>query len=305
MAEDGDRATAGSGEDTHTAEEDVSPASAFDLVAHEIRVAVIEALGEADGGPLSFGEIRDRVGVDDPGQCHYHVDRLCDRFVKSGEDGYELSPAGWQLVGALRSGGLTSALPAQSVSADGSCPGCGGDLVAHLRQTGVTVVCVDCQTVQTDPDVPPAILDGWSLEELPAVVGRYVRRWEVDAAHGFCPNCEGRVDRGVATPGEEQAPDWLTGDRFEAVVVTDCRRCGRWWHAAPSIAALAEPAVVALYHQQGIDLRHRPWWTLDGLTVGDATVAENPRRVQVPIDLGNGWTVIFDEAFEFVERRRR
>lgn len=78
--------------------EQLSPATAFSLVAHETRVEILESLRTADGGPLSFGEIREAVGVDDPGQCHYHVDRLTDRFVQKSEEGYRLSPAGWLIA---------------------------------------------------------------------------------------------------------------------------------------------------------------------------------------------------------------
>lgn len=282
--------------------EQVSPATAFSLVAHETRVEILEALRAADGGPLSFGEIRETVGVDDPGQCHYHVDRLTARFIRTSDEGYRLSPAGWQLVGAVVSGGLTASLSPETVSAAGSCSECDGSLVARLRASGVTVECVACSHVQTDPDLPPGILIDWPRAEIPRVVGRYLRRWEVDAAHGFCPNCDGRVDRVVSIPTDPTAPDWFDGDGVDAVVVTECRQCGFWWHAAVPIAALAEPSVVAFHHEHGIDLREHPWWTLDHLEIGTASVTENPRRVTVPMELdGERRTFIFDGGFEFVD----
>lgn len=306
MADENDRsrATASPEQSTTAAvEENLTPAAALELAAHETRVAIIETLRAADGGPLSFGDIRERIDIDDPGQCHYHVNKLCDRFVRKTDDGYQLSPAGWRLIGALLSGAVTASLPEQTVSTDGSCGTCGGDLQAHLRKSGVTVVCVECKLAQTDPDIPPAILEDWPYEEIPAVVGRYLRRNEIAAAHGFCPNCDGRVDRTVATPGEEAAPDWFEEAHAEAVVVTTCRRCGKWWHGFPSIPALAYPAAVALFEQHGIDLRERPWWTLDQIDIGGAAVTADPRRVRVPLSLGDGWTLVFDGDFEFVEKR--
>lgn len=285
--------------------ERTSPAATFELVAHETRVGTLEALRTADGGPLSFGEIREAVGVDDPGQCHYHVDRLVDRFVRKTDEGYELSPAGWRLVGAVVSGGLTASLSSGTVPAEGSCSKCDGALVARLREGGVTVECEACGYVQCDPDVSPGILTDWPREELPRVVGRYLHRWEVDAAHGFCPNCEGRVDRVVATPTDAAAPEWFEGEDVDAVVVTECRRCGFWWHAAVPIAALAEPAVVAFHHEHGVDLRERPWWTLDHLEMGSASASEDPRRVVVPMELADEErTFVFDGQFDFVDERR-
>ena len=284
--------------------ERMSPAAAFELVAHETRVAVLEALRAADGGPLEFGEIREAVGVEDPGQCHYHVDRLTDRFVRRTDGGYCLSPAGWRLVGAVVSGGLTASLSSERVAAEGSCSECDGSLVARLREGGVTVACADCGFVQSDPDIPPDVLTNWRREEIPTVVGRYLHRWSVDAAHGFCPNCEGRVDRVVATPADPAAPEWYEGGEVDALVVTECRRCGFWWHAAVPIAALAEPSVVAFHHEHGVDLRDSPWWTLEHLEIGAASVSEDPRRVRVPMELdGDERVFVFDGGFEYVDER--
>jgi hypothetical protein len=287
---------------------EVSAAEAFDLVSHETRVGVLEVLREADGGPLSFGEIRSGVGVSDPGQCHYHVDRLVGRFVRKTDEGYVLSPAGWRLVGAIVSGGLTTSLESTRVPAAGACSECGGGLRARLREGGVAIECVDCGFVQTDPDVPPGALAGWDREAIPTVVGRYVRLWEVAASHGFCPNCECRVDRGVRRPGESAtasrpaAPDWFEGDDTDALVVTACRGCGFWWHASVAIAALSEPAVVGFHHEHGIDLRDRPWWTLDHLPLGECVVTDDPRRVQVRMELdGDARTFAFDGDFALVD----
>lgn len=284
--------------------ERVSPATAFELVAHETRIETLETLRAADGGPLSFGEIREAVSIDDPGQCHYHVDRLAGQFVERTDDGYRLSPAGWRLLGAVISGGLTASLSTATVPADGTCSNCGAGLEATVRAAGVTVECRECEFVESDPDVPPAALAGRPLSAIPRAVGRYTRRMEVDAAHGFCPNCEGGVDRTVATPDDDAAPDWFEGDTLEAVVVTDCRRCGYWWHAAVPIAALVEPAVVAFHHRHGIDLREHPWWTLDHVEFGAASVTADPRRVSVPMELdGDARTFVFDGEFAFVRER--
>lgn len=291
-------------ETTEPVDERISPDAAFELVAHETRVEVLEALRTADGGPLSFGEIRDAVGVDDPGQCHYHVDRLVDQFVDRTDAGYRLSPAGWRLVGAIVSGGLTSSLSTETVAADGACSECGGLLEATVRPAGVTVECRACSFVETDPDVPPAALAGRSSSEIGRTVGRYARRMEADAAHGFCPNCEGSVTRTVTAPSDDAAPAWFEGEAADAVVVTECDHCGYWWHAMPSIAVLVEPAVIAFHHEHGIDLREHPWWALDSVTVGTADLTEGPRRVTVPMVLDDDVrTFVFDGEFEFVCER--
>lgn len=282
----------------------VPPADVFELVAHETRVAVLETLRAADGGPLAFGEIRDAVGVDDPGQCHYHVDRLAGRFVERTDEGYRLLPAGWRLVGAIVSGGLTDSLPVETAPVEGACSECAGSLQASVRTAGVTIECVDCGFVETDPDVPPVAFAGRPSTEIGRTVARYTRRTEMDAAHGFCPNCEGSVTRRVAAPGDDAAPEWFGGDAADAVVVTDCEHCGNWWHAMLPIAALVEPAVVAFHHEHGVDLRERPWWTLDSVRIGTGELTEGPRRVTVPMRIdGDSRSFVFDGEFRFVRER--
>ncbi|MFW5935614.1 MAG: DUF7351 domain-containing protein [Halolamina sp.] len=291
-------------EDCEQVADRVPPADAFELVAHETRVAVLEALRRADGGPLSFGDIRAAVGVDDPGQCHYHVDRLVGQFVERADEGYSLSPSGWRLVGAVVSGGLTASLSEESVDADGVCSECGGALEASVRSAGVTVGCKDCSFIEADPDVPPAALAGRGESEIARTVGRWARRMETDAAHGFCPNCEGSVTRTVAAPADDAAPGWFDGDAVEAVVVTDCDHCGYWWHSMVPIAALVEPAVVAFHHEHGIDLRERPWWTLESVEIGAAELTADPRRVRVPMEIDDdARTFVFGDEFGFVRER--
>ena len=53
---------------TDRAETDtLSPDDAFTALGNETRVEVLKQLGTAEG-PLSFTELRSRLGMDDPGQ---------------------------------------------------------------------------------------------------------------------------------------------------------------------------------------------------------------------------------------------
>ncbi len=82
------------------------------------------ALAEAEA-PLSFSELRQRVGIDDTGRLNYHLRELCGRFVRDGESGYELGTAGERVV--LAAADLdpeAAALTGQQV-AEGGCPVCG------------------------------------------------------------------------------------------------------------------------------------------------------------------------------------
>jgi DNA-binding HxlR family transcriptional regulator len=55
-------------------------AEAFEVLGNGIRTAMVLEL--ADAGPLSFSELRERVGVTDSGRFNYHLEKLVGRFVR-------------------------------------------------------------------------------------------------------------------------------------------------------------------------------------------------------------------------------
>lgn len=74
---------------------------AFGLVDDETRLEILWGLWEEridtdhrETEPVSFSELRGRVGVEDSGRFNYHLDQLVPRFVEQGEDGYTLTYAG-------------------------------------------------------------------------------------------------------------------------------------------------------------------------------------------------------------------
>lgn len=280
------------------------PTEAFELVAHETRLRTLEVLNGEDG-PLTFSDLQERVGVRDSGRFNYHLGKLTGRFVRRVEDGYRLSPAGRRVVGAVLSGGYTHELEGDSVPVDGTCSDCDGRLEARFHEVKLRIRCSDCGFVHTEPRIPPGMFEHWQREDAPAVVDRWMKRIQIDAAYGFCYNCDGRIDRTVALPGEEAAPDWFSGDLAEATGVWRCRRCGHWWHSILPAAIPVHPAVTAFHHEHGVDVRETPTWNLDWISPGLATVTdESPLRVAVPVTLGDETRVfVFDRDLDLVEER--
>jgi len=82
--------------DPDAADTDPVPAAAetFSLLSDETRVRILVALSQAADDPVSFSDLRSRVGVDDSGQFNYHLDRLCERLVTKTDDGYLLTDSG-------------------------------------------------------------------------------------------------------------------------------------------------------------------------------------------------------------------
>lgn len=283
----------------------LTPDEAFGLLGNETRFAILQALHDADG-PRSFSDLRESVGVADSGRFNYHLGELAGRFVRSTDDGYRLAAAGRRVVGAVLSGGVTKELDGDPVATDAACQRCGATMTARFRTDGVAIECPDCGMQYTDPDVPPGLVEGREGTDVATAVDLWGRRNQASAGYGLCPSCDGQMDESVVLPGEDAAPDWLTGEDLDATVVYDCGRCGQWWHAVVPLAALTHPAVMGFHHEHGIDLRETPTWELPWLAIDAATVTDrDPLRVALTIALdGETLSLTFDRELSVVAEHR-
>jgi hypothetical protein len=284
--------------------ERLSAEEAFALVSDETRFATLAELQTADG-PLAFSELRERVGVEDPGRFNYHLGELTGQFVAKADEGYEILPPGERLVGAVLAGGVTAALDAEPVPVAGDCLECGASLVARFRDHGVAVDCTECEAGWTDPEVPAGLLADHDPEDAPDVLARYSRLNMATMDAGICSNCYGQLDRTLYLSDDEGAPDWLADSGLLGMEVHECERCGRTYNAAVQFAVLSHPRVAGYHHEHGIDLRETPSWELDWLETGRGTVeSRDPVRISLPIPLGDETrTFVLNEALDVVAVR--
>ncbi|MFC4552182.1 MULTISPECIES: DUF7351 domain-containing protein [Halorussus] len=311
-------------DDADVAVERLPPDEAFELLAHETRFAILETLNDAGGGPLAFSDLRKRVGVRDAGRFNYHLGKLVGRFVRRADSGggnasdsedggtdadgdatdggYELTAAGRRVVGAVLSGSYSKRFDADALTTDAPCLECGDPMELRFREGGVKVTCPDCGDY-TDFDMPPGVFEGWPRAELPSVVARWLDRMHWTAETGFCPTCDGRIDRTVHASADDGVPVWVRDSDFEAVVAYECDRCGDGWTTVVPIAVLTHPALVAFHYEHGVDVRRTPPWDLDWLRPGLAVVVGvRPLRVEVPVALdGETRRFVFDENLGLVE----
>lgn len=287
----------------------LTPEESFERLSHEIRVQALRTLNEH--GPLSHARLRERVGVVDSGQFNYHLQKLNGLFVHQTDEGYDLTPAGRRVVGAVLSGGYTSDLTGETVPADADCLRCGGQLVTHLEDGGVYVTCRDCEQRFNPVDIPPGVLEGCDLSELYDLVDRWVKRQLSGALYGFCHRCDGTLDQRVLRVADDadwegHDADWLDGLPIEALLRHQCARCGTERYALVAAVAALHPAVVGFHHDHGIDVRETRLTDLDWLKMGITTVeSTDPLIVAVPVSLdGDTLSVSFDADFELVDERR-
>lgn len=283
--------------DSEVVVEQLDPEESFELLANEIRLRTLRTLDDA--GPLGHAALRRRVGVDDSGQFNYHLQKLEGQFITKEDDGYDITPAGRRVVGAIHSGGYTGDIAGRTVESDAPCFHCGGPLATHLEDGGVYVACQNCGGRYNDVDIPPGVLEGYELDELHGLVDRWVKRQFVAGSYGFCFRCDAKVRERVERVKDEEA-------RIEAVVKQTCTRCGEERAAMFGAAAVFHPAVAGFHHEHGIDVRKTPLTDLEWLEMGIASVeSTDPLTVSVPVTLDDETLVVtFDYQFTLVDERR-
>ena len=276
---------------------------AFGLVADETRVDILRALWEtADRGEsVSFSDLRDQVGVRDSGRFNYHLDRLTPEFVRHRDDGYALTYAGLEVVGAALSGAYTDAVGRTYGPVDvADCRADGCDGTTQLRYDEGAVV-FECDTCDRAPDIvpaPPVLVDAHDIGSDPNVASQFGMAVIETINRGFCHVCNGPVDHAVARVDpryDAELPDAVD-------IITECDECG-WRRRAGAVSALiGHPAVVSRLYDAGIDYQSTPHWRQAWITDAEETVTgEDPVRVQVETPIGDDRvTFILDGDLELV-----
>jgi len=221
------------------------PDEAFAVLGNETRMGILRALGDADG-PLSFSELRDRVGTRDSGRFNYHLERLAGHFVRKTGDGYALGRPGRRVIEAVLSGALTDDPAFDRTRVDESCEYCGASIEIRWHEGSVELYCTECagryagrrrdpggETEATEGYLgqlpfPPAGL----RERTPGEVLRAAWTWgnlEILAmAAGICPRCSATVEYDISLCEDHDAADGACeacGDRYAAGVGVECTNC--------------------------------------------------------------------------------
>lgn len=170
-------------------------ADAFRHLGDATRVSIILALARAEHreeDPVSFAELRHRVGVRDSGRFNYHLDQLQPRFIVRTDNGYRIRHAGRAAHGFIRAGAAPSDTVERSGPVDRDCPLCTEQLECSYEADTVVLRCPTHDMVMTIP-VPPSVAQSRSLG---ALVRAAETAAEVDllaARRGQCDDCWGSM----------------------------------------------------------------------------------------------------------------
>ena len=251
-----------SGDDTP---DRLSPDDAFAVLGDETRLAILRALGEADG-PVAFSELYDAVDVDDSGQFNYHLDRLVGHFVRKIESGYHLREPGRRVVEAVLSGAVTETPTLERTPVDQACEYCGSTLEAQWRAGSVELYCTGCAGKYGrrhdagdagDADegylgrltLPPAGIRGRGPDEIVRTAWTWTNLEVLAFASGICPRCSATVEYDLSVCEDHDAAEGLCPacDRHHAISVgAACTNCIYHSGGAAALGVLAETALLDL-----------------------------------------------------------
>ncbi|WP_433631307.1 winged helix-turn-helix domain-containing protein [Halomicrococcus sp. NG-SE-24] len=304
MAFDGDDEHMSDGapdDDPSVVVEKRSPVEVFELLSSGVRVEILRALGETPNEALTFSSLYERVDIADSGNFNYHLGKLVGSFVRE-SDGYELTHAGKQVVGAMYAGTYTTKATVDPISVGWDCLLCGGEMVVSYDDEKADFRCTDCEKGARF-SFPAGSLDQFEREELPQAFARWWHQLMTRIADGFCSICAGRLDGELASP-----PGGTEDDPQPSHAEFECRRCGGVAEVSGATLATFHPVVEGFFAEHGFDVstRHgsQVWGEMDAF---DATVlSEDPLRLEMRFEHA-GETVVAeidpDATVSCVERR--
>lgn len=307
------------------ATEVLPPDEAFAVLGDETRMAILRRLGEADE-PLSFSELRDRVGMRDSGQFNYHLGKLTDHFVRQSDNGYRLRQSGRRVVQAVMSGAVTETPEIELTRIEESCHYCESQLAVRYHEGRISLYCTGCDGAYgTDsandevPDeygyigdllLPPAGVQNRSPQAVVGAGWMWANFEVMSMTADLCPRCSASVeiDTEVCDDHVRDVALCPNCDRRNAVyLIAECPNCSHGFGGGPAIALATEPALLQLLLNHGLNpITPDPTERMRINRVHEAfteeVVSDDPLRVRYVFSVDDDELAItVDDSFDVVE----
>jgi len=251
--------------------------AAFSAVADSTRIEILRALAEhgreTDESVCRFSELRKRAGVDDAGRFRYHLNKLSGHFVEKADQGYRLTHAGGEMIGAIFAGRYLDHDCLGPCPLDSTCSICGTNVVGTYESGRIEVACEDGHALLSWP-VPPNATTDAALSDVASLATSLIIHAVDLALQGLCSLCYGPVSLWI----EDAETDETSMPRFRA----RCDTCASPLMGPIWFPLLVHPAIESFYHDHGLSVRDAFLWELDYFE-SVATLDDEDVRVAVGI----------------------
>lgn len=144
----------GTPDSTSRSRRSLDPDEAFSLLGNETRIQILQELGESSE-PLSFTELRTRVGIRQGSQFNYHLDKLVGHFIEKTDDGYKLREPGRRIIQAIVSGAVTEDPRREPTRIEFPCLYCNEPVDVRYARGKVRISCDNCGGSFEPAEYPP------------------------------------------------------------------------------------------------------------------------------------------------------
>lgn len=246
---------------------DISEEQLFKLLGSDIRMSILQVLWQEfhfeayvtqSRDPLSFTDLRARSEYDGSGNFGYHLDQLTGILVERQDDGYLLSPLGYNLLRAIDTYATFEYETIGETVLEDSCPFCGGDLVGSYQREILEVLCRDCDGLAeeghfTFVQLASTTATGLDMSRL-LDIGTLTLEKRVDhARHGLCWECHSDLNRTLDVCETHERGEGGTCDdctlRYATKLEVTCPNCGTGGTGPLLEYAILVPAVRDLFRR--------------------------------------------------------
>jgi predicted phosphatase len=245
----------------------------FGLLGNRTRMKIMRTLWDEfefaeyvvedqDGTP--FARLREQAGIDDPGNFNYHLGELVDVLVESRDDGYVLTPLGYNLMGAIDRYTTYQYETLEEWTVEDPCPFCGGSLVAAYRREILEVRCRDCGGLAEDGnftfvDLSSSGVRNLDRRELLDVASFTMMSKIRSSMHGICWDCHAPLSLdAVFCDQHDRTAEGVCSNcdqRYRTTVDVSCSTCGTGGFGPLVEYAIISPPIGTFFGRVG----SAPW----------------------------------------------
>lgn len=288
-----------------------TPHQAFVILGNEIRVEIVRQIGDAqtpDNDAVSFSQLRSRIDRElDPGQLHYHLQKLEGYFLEKTDEGYAMRSQGDHVYKILRTGGFVRKDDPVTTDAEFDCHYCQASVEAIFTAGAAFIECPDCGYRYL----------GYPIEDIAALtdkvdngvakfdhISKYLHHQLLGYAQGICQTCGLDLDAELFNPARFPSSK---AEPKKVYVRRWCDYCDSEYYLFLGVALLADKAVLSFCYEHGVDVLSTPFWELEFAGTDKCVTirSTDPWIAVLEITLdADTLELIVDEDFRVVERNR-
>jgi len=259
----------------------------FALLGNETRMALLRALWNRldfvryvteNRSGTSYSDLLAAVPTDDSGNVNYHLRKLDGVLVDRRDEGYVLTPLGYNLMREIERYDDYEYRTVQEWIVADPCPFCAGELVADYHREVLSVRCRACGGLGEDGNFTfvqlpsSAAADRSPSALLDVATGTLFGRVRA-SLHGTCWDCHAPMDRTLeCCDDHDVAPNGICRNcnhRYRTRIDTACTECGTRGRGPLLEYAIVTPGVAAAYDEAGLGPTTAGPWPYRLTALGD------------------------------------